>query len=198
MRCTLALVIVATGCGFSGHGTVDATGPGGEASDALLTIVDTPADAAGLAFSYVVEAETFTSSVPVMAHAWQVVTTTPGYLGTGYVQDLPGNGFPCVDGPTVSACSAYLTYAFSLPKPGMYYLHAKVAATSNSDDSFWLGMDGQAWENANVLQNVGFQWRTLSTPKMLTSGSHAIYLWAREAGVQVDRIALDALPTPPP
>ncbi|THH36551.1 PKD domain-containing protein [Neolewinella litorea] len=90
---------------------------------------------------------------------------------------------------TVSAASA-----------GTFKLFARINAPSNTQDSYWVRLNGGEWYkwNSRIIQSSGFQWNQLPITLALKAGGNTIDFAFREPGTQLDKLYLTgkgSLPT---
>jgi hypothetical protein len=92
------------------------------------------------------------------------------------------------------------TYDFSVNTPGTYKVWGRVMAPTNSDDSFWVSMDGGAFVKWNDIFNraggTTWKWDDVRNSDNsnavvtfnLGTGSHQLVVAYREDGAKLDRI----------
>ena len=78
---------------------------------------------------------------------------------------------------------------------GNYYVFARVNAPSNSDNSFWVRVNGGSWiewwEDLNTAN--GFEWKEiLNSPFALTAGTNTIEFAYREDGTLLDKLYISS------
>jgi sialate O-acetylesterase len=89
-----------------------------------------------------------------------------------------------------------LAFPVTIPSAGTYSVAIRRRALTNSSDSSYLGLDGTQRESApgnftffsGVATN--FTWSSAVSLGSLTAGEHTLLIRRREAGQQIDRIAL--------
>lgn len=162
-------------------------------------MIDAPIDAVVTPPAPIIlEAEAY-ARVSAGTHTWTTKTDVPMFSGTGFVELLPHNGFPCV--PTTTTC-AEMQYDVMIPAAGTYYFHARMWAPngSTSDDSVFVGLDSTLDAvGLDVVANASWQWGTnAATFEVTRPGAHVLRIVHREGGARVDRLAFLTSATPPP
>jgi len=144
----------------------------------------------------VFEAEHFDSRVSQSSHDW---TTTSSADASGSVALFAGpNNGAFIDTGYVTT-SPRADFRVNFVKTGVHYLWVRGRADSGSDDSFHMGIDGQAVTSADrmtVHAESTFSWSrvTMDGPvasvPVASAGVHMINLWMREDGTIIDKILL--------
>ena len=103
-----------------------------------------------------------------------------------------------------------LTYSFSVPQQGDYFLFTRINAPDGGANSLWLKIDNQPWIGwtADIFTGIGFAWNLPpNSPLSLEAGSHTIKVTYREGDTQLDKFYLSnnsdlpigkGNPSPPP
>ncbi|MEZ0072442.1 glycosyl hydrolase family 28 protein [Planotetraspora sp. GP83] len=134
------------------------------------------------------EAESGTVTAPMQvasdAAAWggQYVTVAPGNNSTG---SAPSNGSTVIP--------------FSVSAAGTYRFWGRVIAPANTDDSFWVRVDGGSWVNWNdITTGAAWHWAPVTNDASsdapitasLSAGSHTLTVAYREDGAKLDRVLI--------
>jgi hypothetical protein len=174
----------------------DAVLPEAPAIDAPM--IDAPPDVIppDALTSFVFEAEASTS-MTATTFTWTFAADVPGYSGTGFMRALPAGGQLCSTESMVITCAPSLVFAFDVGVPDSYYVHARVLASNDSEDSFWYGFDDVVLSAPALAVTVTWTWESTG-PIPLAAGAHTFHFWMREDGTRVDRVAITLSPTPPP
>ncbi|MGI9265049.1 MAG: sulfatase-like hydrolase/transferase, partial [Gammaproteobacteria bacterium] len=150
----------------------------------------------GLGDLIVIEAEHAHSNIARGSHSWQQ-TAPPGASGAAGMQALPNNGTNITS--DYQNTSPQLGYNVSFESAGRYYVWVRGTAGTNNDDSFHVGLDGQA--PASGLGAAAFNSYYTWVGDLLSGGGrafvdvpsaaqHTLNLWMREDGLFVDKIVL--------
>lgn len=120
-------------------------------------------------------------------HKWTTSRTLAGASGDAYVETSEANA-----AIATWESGAELSYDVSVAFPGTYRVWMRVAASTWSDDSAVVGVDGQALGTRidNSGPSSGWRWVQNGTNAVLTAGTHTLSLRRREDGYKVDRIVL--------
>lgn len=87
-----------------------------------------------------------------------------------------------------------IRFTLTNAEAGNYNLFARIDAASNTNDSYWVRVNGKNWiEWSNGIEiGRGFQWNTLTDNlAYLTEGTNTIDFAFREADVRLDKIHLN-------
>ncbi|MBI4515990.1 MAG: hypothetical protein HY699_09280, partial [Deltaproteobacteria bacterium] len=155
-----------------------------------------PVDASG---TYI-EAESFSghSNDAATYRFTGVASSQAGFNGTGYLQsNTSGNTNNYSDVNTNPGNYQRYDYQLDFPAPGTFTVWIRGYATSTSNNSLFVGLDGtatgalaegtfNAWVWTNTIQN-GANTITVSTP-----GLHTINVWEREPNHLLDGIFISA------
>lgn len=136
----------------------------------------------------VIEAETYKESRSRGdVHKWSTATSVAGASGGAYVETVETHA---ALGTWETA--AELTYDVSVALPGTYRVWMRVAASTWSDDSAIVGVDGLALGTRidNAGPSSGWRWVQNATNTVLSAGTHTLSLRRREDGYKVDKIVL--------
>jgi len=158
------------------------------------SVLDRPTDPS---VGVVIEAESYSSITMPMTYSWTVETDPTGYTGAGFMQGQPATGAGCSMGDVLS-CAPSMVYSIQLAQPGVYFFHARILATTMSDDSIWYGVDGVRNLNAMFFGEppLTWHWRT-GDSFALQAGPHMLHVWLRDPGARVDVVALTESSQPP-
>jgi hypothetical protein len=114
--------------------------------------------------------------------------------GGQYVMVAAGN-----NSQTAAPASGYATVSFVAPTAGTYKVWARVIDPANTDDSFWVRMDGGAWVNWNNIA-LGSTWHwdevhdsgnaDTVVQYSLAAGTHSLSFAYREDGAKLDRVLI--------
>jgi hypothetical protein len=85
---------------------------------------------------------------------------------------------------------------FSVKPDGKYAVFARLNCPSADDDSFWVRMDGGAFESFNGLGTSGWSWVKFDN-FTLKSGEHTLTIAYREDGAKLDKISISNDPYTP-
>jgi hypothetical protein len=183
-------IVMVAGCRFSDPGaSSDARAIDASAGDGLA------GDAAEMIW---IEAELYDATTTSAAgHQWLTRTDQPMYSAASFMQLVPANGGACAVVADLATCAASLSYNVSVAVSGMYFLHVRILATRNDEDSIFVGIDDLPDPNAiDQAEDGTWKWETRG-PYSLAAGAHRLRLWQREAGIRVDVLALSERATPP-
>jgi parallel beta-helix repeat protein len=157
----------------------------------------------------VMEAEHYQSTTPASAHSWIPTNSPTGFVGASAMLAAPNTGVNI--GGDITNTSPGLTYAIQFTGAGTYKFWIRGWAAGGSDDSVYMGVDGQV-VRALAYGKAG-AWTWMGVPVSITrSGLHEINLWMREDGAYVDRLLMttnmtfvpsgngppESVPAPPP
>ena len=135
-----------------------------------------------------IEAENFTGTISQGSATFVEESSTGGYNGTGYLRSNGG-------GTDSSPVHEGKQYVLNWPTTGTYNVWIRGYATSGSDDSVFIGLNGSSagaltessyntWSWTNSIQ-LGS-----NTISVGSSGSHTFNVWIRESGHKLDGIYL--------
>ncbi len=194
----ISSISLSIGCGFHGGASaVDgavAVDDTGRPIDAIQLPIDVPAV---VPQTFVLEAEAPTSSTAgfdgTHTFLWTFANTATestitGYSGTGFMHLLPGDGFTCDQ--TAAATCGIINYSVTITVPATYYLHLRLDATSNANDSVFSGFDGVVSSTQIAVASDGAWHWSAPVAVQLAAGPHVISVWQREAGVRLDLVVL--------
>ncbi|MDN5203083.1 DUF1593 domain-containing protein [Fulvivirgaceae bacterium BMA10] len=126
---------------------------------------------------------------------WQVVSDASASNGS-YTKVIDGNS-SFVNPPTAS--SDHIRVSFNITETGTYNLWGRVITPTDSDDSFWIRMDGGTWIKWNDL-GIHTSWDWLQVydndnnnqvmQYSLSAGAHYFDVAYREDGAQLDKFYL--------
>ncbi|MFK7920829.1 MAG: PKD domain-containing protein [Bacteroidia bacterium] len=152
----------------------------------------------------VIEAENFSAFAPGTGNAtsssWQSFADGNASNGTA-LRAQPNTGVGTgnnLNGPR-------LDYDINFNTLGLYRVYVRSGAPTGNDDSYHIGIDGQALTNLSGygMGGVGaWAWKNSanggqSVEINITSvGKHTLSLWMREDGVEVDKIVIAQVSTP--
>ncbi|SDL24747.1 Por secretion system C-terminal sorting domain-containing protein [Catalinimonas alkaloidigena] len=89
-------------------------------------------------------------------------------------------------------------FALDVPQAGAYTLAARVRAISSNRNSFWVRLNGGAWERWDLPVSQDYQWAELPfSGQSLSQGTNTVELGIREFNTNFDKLVLTngALPT---
>ncbi|WP_238749486.1 T9SS type A sorting domain-containing protein [Neolewinella maritima] len=83
-------------------------------------------------------------------------------------------------------------FTIASAKSGSYKLFARIDAASNTDDSFWVRINGGSWYKwaSGITQGRGFQWNKLPRTVDFREGSNTVDFAFREDGARLDKLFL--------
>ena len=211
MRAHLVLGLACMGCGFE-HGRLGMRDDGGQAdgprdaddraSDVSIDVPPQCPSGTGTTPQVRVEAEAFSNSTTVGAHAWTVRTDQPCFTGTGFIEVLPDDStLQCSGTLDIISCGPRADFAVTVPAAGEYHFHARMMSLDSGEDSIFWGIDNVVVGNyINQDENPipMWKWQVGALPLQLTAGAHVVRIWMREDGARVDAIALSTSPESPP
>ena len=143
----------------------------------------------------VMEAEHFDLNVSQGGRDW-VADFTPGYVGDSAMQSLP-NSFLKVSSD-IAANSPRMDYEVEFTAPVELSVWVRGLGLSSSQDSVWVGVDGD--NSALLLISLtrdDWGWETSTEQLKVLAGVHTINVWMREDGAIVDRLLLTPLASVP-
>ena len=80
------------------------------------------------------------------------------------------------------------TYSFDLPDSGIYFIWVRARGRGYGSDSFYVSLDGAAWEVFTIIPgDGGWVWKAIG-PLSLRSGRHKLRFKCREENAQLDRV----------
>ena len=129
-------------------------------------------------------------------YSWEPAASLAGAVG-GAVVATPNTGANV--NANVASSSPELRWPVRFATPGTYYVWGRARATTDVDDSFHAGLDGAAVSTAARMTTAGatggWTWtrQTMArTPATLSvgAGDHAVSVWMREDGLELDRVLL--------
>jgi hypothetical protein len=151
-------------------------------------------DPSGLA---VIEAEHFAKNVSSATHSWDLFQDQNAAGGVA-LRALPDDGTNNNTG--YLTLSPHLDYEVRFSEIGTYYVWARCLATTGTDDSLHVALDGQEVTTADSMSfTSGYGLWTWSndtidevpaTIDVPTAGVHTIQVFMREDGVRFDKILL--------
>ena len=113
--------------------------------------------------------------------------------GGQYVEIKPGN--TSQSAPPI-ALEDRISYTFEVAKTGEYTLWGRVLTPSSGDDSFWVRMNGEAWQQWPAGTSIEWSWVSQGQYS-LSAGSNTLDIAYREDGAQLDKLYLTQQSTPP-
>jgi hypothetical protein len=135
----------------------------------------------------VMEAEHYQDSTTASGHSWIRANGVPGFAGDAAMQATPNSGTSLTT--NIPTSSPRLTYQIRFATAGSYKVWVRGWAASRTDDSLYVGVDGQVRQPVNYDQINVWTWK--SAQILITNvGLHEINLWMREDGAYVDRLLL--------
>ncbi|RCG25940.1 carbohydrate-binding protein [Sphaerisporangium album] len=112
--------------------------------------------------------------------------------GGSYVTVAPGN-----NSQASAPSSGYATVTVNVPSAGTYKIMGRVVAPADTDDSFWVRVDGGAWVNWNdIAPGASWHWADITNDAAsdtlvtydLAAGDHTLTFAYREDGARLDRV----------
>ena len=90
-------------------------------------------------------------------------------------------------------------FSLSSVKGGSYKFFARIDASTNTNDSFWVRINGGSWYKwaSGIEQRRGFQWNKLPRSVELNNGNNTIDVAFREDGTKLDKLFLTRSTTTP-
>ena len=150
----------------------------------------------GLGDIIAIEAEHFHVREARSGHNWDNVTESHNSAG-GALRAQPNNGAN-INVDYVNT-SPQLEYRINVRTPGRYYVWVRAKASSTSDDSLHVGLNGAAEPNGYRISNFESYWSWSSTlmdsgnrayVDIGSAGEHVFDVWMREDGIIIDKILL--------
>lgn len=144
--------------------------------------------------AFAMEAEHYTSKVDAIDD-WSLVTVS-GASGGGSdnaIQSLPNDGTAYA---SFDPSASRVDYLVNVPATANYYVHLRDYGATSTDDSVYVSIDGGS-TTQTVSAGRTLDWKTSSGPLGLPAGLHALTIWDREDGIEVDKIVLSTSSTPP-
>jgi sulfur relay (sulfurtransferase) DsrF/TusC family protein len=138
----------------------------------------------------VMEAENFSqANMRNDTIAFQTGTTTPGYVGTGY---MIAPDLTIANSAFASSCE--LAFRVNINTPGTYYLAIRYRALDTGDDA-WVGglnnvQKGSSYYNAGVTTT--FKWTRGASLGALAAGIQTVQVRRYETGMEIDRVMIAA------
>ncbi|MEH0152794.1 chondroitinase-B domain-containing protein [Limibacter armeniacum] len=89
-----------------------------------------------------------------------------------------------------------IAMSFNVTTADDYYIVARTTASSGSDDSFWVKVDGGNWISWSNVPQTAWTWSKVNIGGTdlvvnLSAGSHTLYFAYRESGAILDKIVLN-------
>ena len=154
-------------------------------TDATPTPTPTPTATPGMTYLWL-EAESGTITAPMQVRPADLAS------GSFYVEVAAGN-----NSQTAAPSSGWASFTFSAPA-GTYKVWGRVIAPVDTDDSFWVRMDGGSWTNWNNI-TPGSTWHwddvhngtaSATMTYSLAAGTHTLTFAYREDGTRLDRVLI--------
>jgi hypothetical protein len=147
-----------------------------------------------------VEAENFDENTPQGGDAWELVGPTDGFTGVAGMQALPNDGSNRNDNYLTMA--PRLDYEAFFVKTGTHYVWVRAWGGGGADDSFHVGLDGQAIDTCDRMDGINgnYTWTssTMDTDPSLfevtSLGRHTLNIWMREDGAIIDKLVVTSNP----
>ncbi len=101
------------------------------------------------------------------------------------------SGFNSLFAPPADNPANIVKFTVDLQQAGDFYIVARIQAPSNSDDSFWVRVNGGGWIQwwQGLFTGNEFDWReVVQSPFSLQAGSNTIEFAYREDGTLLDKI----------
>lgn len=179
----MVLLVCAAACGSVVASSPDASSPDAGSPDASA--------------SFLIEAESYSTITMPMTYHWDVKADQMGYSGSGFMQGLPAMGAGCTTGD-VQGCAPSIGYPIEVAQPGVYFFHARVFASTLSDDSIWYGVDGVPDASPMFFGDPRLTWHWKTGNSFpLQAGPHTLHVWLRDPGARIDVVALTTSSQPP-
>jgi hypothetical protein len=156
----------------------------------------------------VMEAENYSNNIPKGLSEWLETEEPLNYSGTGAMIAVSDQSF----GPAEDALAGagLLVYTVNFTEPGTYYVWARASATSGSDDSYHVGINGTIpesgtyvnWEQSTGAKDGNWDWILWTNGKagpqcsveVPSAGVHEIEVYIRENGFRLDKLVLTVDP----
>ncbi|GAA3804361.1 hypothetical protein GCM10022226_25300 [Sphaerisporangium flaviroseum] len=170
--------------GVNGYAVRDSTNTGGGALRIRATN-STPLPS-GPAVTVGTEAEGGTVTAPMQRAADSAAS------GGSYVAVASGN-----NSQSSAPSTGHATVTVNVPSAGTYKVMGRVVAPADTDDSFWVRVDGGAWVNWNDIAPGGsWHWANVTDDAAsnalatynLAAGDHSLTFAYREDGARLDRV----------
>jgi polygalacturonase len=151
------------------------------------TMTATPTPTSGFTYLWP-EAESGTVTAPL-----QILADSAASAGQ-YIMVAAGNNSSAA-APTTG--QAGLT--FTVPASGTFKIWGRVIAPANTDDSFWVRVDGGTWINWNdIVAGAAWHWAPVTNDASsdavvsyaLGAGTHTLTFAYREDGAKLDRVLI--------
>jgi hypothetical protein len=145
----------------------------------------------------------------IWSEAEALVTTPPMTVSS----DAAASGGSYIAGPIgtnstgAAPSTGWATLTFTAPTSGTYRIWGRVIAPADTDDSFWVRMDGGTWINWNdIVPGASWHWGNVTNDASndavvqysLAAGTHTVNIAYREDGARLDKVLItnDAAFTP--
>jgi len=146
-----------------------------------------------------IEAENFHEQVPRDGQSWEMVSLAHSSFADS-LQALPDNGTNNQD--NYETQSPQLRYRVVFETAGRFYVWARARASSTSNDSLHVGLNGQGVASGRAISEISDGWTWTSTRSdggrayvdVLSPGEHVVDVWMREDGVILDKLVLSTDP----
>lgn len=115
---------------------------------------------------------------------WDVLTNQNA-SNTTYVTASPG----AENILTAPTDASIIQMSFSVNADTSYYLYGRFNNSSTNDDSFWIKIDGGAFELHENLTTNGWEWIELASIN-LTAGEHIVSIAFSENGAKLDKLVI--------
>jgi len=136
----------------------------------------------------VMEAEHFTSSSSPLDHSWVPDNSIAGFTGSTAMFASPNVGTNLA--ANVTTTSPGLKYLVQFSRTGQYRLWVRGWGATLSDNSVFVGLDGETPEALGFALTGAWTWESTNLVSIATAGLHEINIWMREDGTYVDRLIL--------
>jgi len=145
----------------------------------------TPTPPSGFTYAWL-EAESGTVTAPMQVRPADLASNS------AYVEVAAGN-----NSTGAAPSTGHTTLTFTAATAGTYKVWGRTIAPANTDDSFWVRMDGGTWINWNdVVPSTLWQWGAVTNDAAgdavvsfsLSAGSHTLTFAYREDGARLDRV----------
>jgi hypothetical protein len=152
----------------------------------------------------VMEAEHFSENVPNGLVEWFTVQEPAEYSGDGAMMAVTDQSFGTAESALAGA--AKLVYKIDFTETGTHYVWARASATSGSDDSYHVGLDGVIpvsgtfvnWEQSTGAKDGTWAWILWTNGKdgpqcsveITEAGVHNLEVYIRENGFRIDKLVV--------
>ncbi len=134
---------------------------------------------------------------------WEAVNDAGATQGQAIVYRRNGQGFQQRDtDPGFASPDKVVSFQVMVPETGKYHVWARVKAPSGQDDSFWVRLNGSAWQvwgsNFNVPSySSNYKWvkmqaGSLNSPLDFSKGMNTLEFTYRENGTYLDQVFISS------